>query len=140
MKKIDLAVFVIIEDIPQQEDKIVLVCDGKKFPQKWKLPGGKNNTGLVNLFGSGYEATLYREVFEEIGVNVYDLEIIYKNDDYGHLLIFCKAKYYSGDICQKDTKGIMFRKRKQVRCMIRSNLILPNHARILAEYLNSRPY
>ncbi len=129
-----MAVFAIINGLP--EEKIILVHDKHKPPPPmWKLPGGK-----VEPWESP-EIALYRELNEEIGINILpltDKDVIFEKDLGTHIFRVYKVIYHSGQITpyQEEIERLNLFSEKDIRQMLLDKKILPKHGAAITEYLH----
>jgi len=129
----DYSVFAIILGIPGAEGKIPLVHDLRvPLPVSYKLPGGTFKRGETP------EITLYREIQEELGINIYKLREVYQEDKGGYFFIVFEGYYFSGDIFPRDVENIIFCNPRKIKNMSASGLILPSHKDALWFYKNSQ--
>lgn len=83
----------------------------KRFPSMWTVPGGKLETqdyinlpkDTVNYWYNVLEQVLRREVKEEVGIEITDIEYITSlatvhTDGNPSLVVSCKAAYCSGEV------------------------------------------
>lgn len=135
----DFAVFGILEI----EDKIVLVQEKGKFPEKkWKLPGGRPKGDETE------DIVLMREMADEVGIVIeqpQDDDLLAgkhkpKREGNGsYKVLFYGVKYYSGE----PKSGVEIERvglftGSQIESMIKEGKILPDHAEALLVYLKKR--
>lgn len=105
---------VVITAIIEDKSKYLIMrrsANKKRFPGKWTVPGGHLETrDFVNTpketkeyWYNVLEKTLRREVREEAGIEIKDIEYVTSlatvhDDGAPSLVISCLAKYDSGDI------------------------------------------
>lgn len=82
------------------EDRNILLqkrsADEEVFPGKWGIPGG-----TVEMSDQSLESALSREVLEEVGVEIRNIEFLQNNirpkELYGMVYVVCTAEYKSGN-------------------------------------------
>ncbi len=105
---------VVITAIIVKDKKFLIIkrsASKKRFPNMWTVPGGKLEISDYTKFKKDttdywynvLEKTLAREIMEEVGIKIKDLEYVTSlatihGDGNPSLVISCLAKYLSGKI------------------------------------------
>ena len=129
-----MAVYGIVQGIPEHEKHILLIQDkNKPEPRMWKLPGGKNESGEWPAL------VVVREISEEIGIVIHqplDTDIIFKKAETSHLFAVYAVPHYQGNVkAGAEIERAEFFTADQIKLMIRNNQILPRHAMALIKHL-----
>lgn len=129
-----IAIFGIIEGLPEK-DGIPLVQDAyKRSPAMWKLPGGR-----VEI-GESPAIALYRELMEEIGIittTVADEDLIFSMNLENHIFAVYRAYYYDGEfgIYSDEIQKAGIFSFDELKNLLSRKEILPNHAAAIERYL-----
>jgi len=128
----NVVVFGIIDDIPKQKGKILLLHEkNKPAPALFKLPGGTVEEG------EAVGRALAREVEEETGLKVIACgDEFFKKNLKNHKLIAFRTQYVSGEIFPGDEiEKIELFSPEEVMLMLRHKKIVPTHAEPLKKFL-----
>ena len=132
-----MSVFAVIEGIPPDDKKILLIHEKPKdrydfWLRFWKLPGGKVKPNEYP------ELTVIREISEEIGINIFPPEnkdVFFSKNLGDRTFQVYRVDYYGGELQPgEEIEEIRLFSFEEIKLMIIGSKILPNHAAAIKKY------
>lgn len=127
-----IVVFGIIDDIPKEKGKILLLHEkGKPAPALFKMPGGTVEEG------EALGRALAREIKEETGIEAIACgDEFYKKNLKTHKFVAFRVQYVSGEISLgEEIEKIELFSPEEAMMMLRHKKIVPTHAEPLKRFL-----